>query len=184
MTLEALNAETGALYWTFAISERIEAPPLVYGTRVLVASRTTLWTLNAADGSLLWKFQRGPIGWPTLGVPAVAGNTVYVGLGSGSRLWALDLTNGQIIWAFDTSDRITSAPLVSGGIVYVATWHGEIFALDRTRGTMLWVYTLNSKTQQSVIDGVGGSMALAGGKLYAGDYRGELLCLDGQHGRT
>ena len=183
MTIEALNAQTGALYWTFAISERIEAPPLVFGTRVLVASRTTLWTLNAADGRLLWKFHRGAVTWPTTGVPAVAGNTVYVGLGSDSRLWALDLTNGQILWAFDTSDRITSAPLVNGGIVYIATWHGEIFALDRARGTMLWVYTLNGKTQQSVIDGVGGSMALAGGKLYAGDYRGELICLDGQHGR-
>jgi outer membrane protein assembly factor BamB len=182
-TIEALNAHTGALYWTFAISERIEAPPLVFGTRVLVASRTTLWTLNAADGSLLWKFHRGAVSWPTTGVPAVVGNTVYVGLGSDSHLWALDLTNGQIIWGFDTGDRITSAPLVNGGIVYVATWHGEIFALDRTHGTMLWVYTLNGKTKQSVIDGVGGSMALADGKLYAGDYRGELICLDGQHGR-
>lgn len=183
MTIEALNAQTGALYWTFAISERIEAPPLVFGSRVLVASRTTLWALNATDGSLLWKFHRGAVSWPTTGVPAVAGNTVYVGLGSDSHLWALDLTSGQIIWAFDTSDRITSAPLVNGGIVFIATWHGEIFALNRARGTMLWVYTLNSKTKQSVIDGVGGSMALAGGKLYAGDYRGELICLDGQHGR-
>ena len=182
-TIEALNAQSGALYWTFAIAERIEAPPLVFGTRVLVASRTTLWTLNAADGRLLWKFHRGAVSWPTTGVPAVAGNTVYVGLGSDSRLWALDLTSGQVIWAFDTGDRITSAPLVNGGTVYIATWHGEIFALDRARGTMLWVYTLNGKTQQAVVDGVGGSMALAGGKLYVGDYRGELICLDGQHGR-
>jgi outer membrane protein assembly factor BamB len=182
-TIEALNAQTGVLYWTFAISERIEAPPLVFGTRVLVASRTTLWTLNAADGSLLWKFHRGAVSWPTTGVPAVAGDTVYVGLGSDNHLWALDLATGQIIWGFDTGDRITSAPLVNGGIVYIATWHGEIFALDRVHGTMLWVYTLNGKTKQSVIDGVGGSMALANGKLYAGDYRGELLCLDGQRGR-
>jgi len=182
-TIEALNAQTGAVYWTFAVAERIEAPPLVVGSRVLVASRTTLWTLNATDGSLLWKFHRGAVGWPTTGVPAVAGDTVYVGLGSGSSLWALNLTNGQIVWAFDTGDRITSAPLVSAGTVYIATWHGEIFALDRAQGTMLWVYTLNGKTKQSLIDGVGGSMALAGGNLYVGDYRGELICLDGQHGR-
>jgi eukaryotic-like serine/threonine-protein kinase len=182
-TLEALDARTGALYWTFAISERIEAPPLVVGARVLVASRTTLWTLNASNGSLLWKFHRGAVSWPTTGVPAVAGNTVYVGLGSGTRLWALDLTTGQTIWSFDTGDRITSAPLVNGGKVYIATWHGEIFALDGAHGTMLWVYTLNGTTKQSVVDGVGGSMALAGGKLYVGDYRGELICLDGQRGR-
>ncbi|HLQ10808.1 MAG TPA: PQQ-binding-like beta-propeller repeat protein, partial [Ktedonobacteraceae bacterium] len=49
-------------------------------------------------------------------------------------------------------------------------------------GDMLWVYTLNGKTKQSLVDGVGGSMALAGGQLYVGDYRGELICLDGEHG--
>jgi len=111
-TIEALNAQTGAVYWTFAVAERIEAPPLVVGSRVLVASRTTLWTLNATDGSLLWKFHRGAVGWPTTGVPAVAGDTVYVGLGSGSSLWALNLTNGQIVWAFDTG--IATGSLVIG----------------------------------------------------------------------
>lgn len=180
--IEALNALTGASYWIFAITERIEAPPLVVGGRVLVASRTTLWTLNATDGSLLWKFHRGAVGWPSTGVPAVSGGTVYVGLGSDTHLWALNLTSGQIAWSFDTGDRITSAPLVSAGTVYVATWHGEIFALDRVLGDMLWVYTLNGKTKQSLVDGVGGSMALAGGQLYVGDYRGELICLDGEHG--
>lgn len=181
-TLEALNARTGALYWTFAITERIEAPPLVVGSRVLVVSRTTLWTLNATDGNLLWKFHRGVVGWPSSGVPAVAGDTVYVSLGSETSLWALNMATGQTVWSFDTGDRVTSAPVVSAGIVYIATWHGEIFALDRVHGNMLWVYTLNGKTKQTVIDGVGGSMALADGKLYMGDYRGELICLDGQHG--
>lgn len=181
-TIEALNARTGALYWTFAITERIEAPPLVVGSRVLMVSRTTLWTLDATKGNLLWKFHRGVVGWPSSGSPAVAGNIVYFGLGSDTHLWALDLTSGRIIWSFDTGDRITSAPLVSGGTLYIATWHGEIFALDRAHGTMLWLYTLNGKARQSLVDGVGGSMALAGGKLYVGDYRGALLCLDGQHG--
>ncbi len=182
-TIEALNARTGSLYWTFAITERIEAPPLVVGSRVLMASRTTLWTLNATNGSLLWKFHRGVVGWPSSGSPSVAGDIVYVGLGSNTSLWALNLTTGQTVWSFDTGDRITSAPLVRAGIVYIATWHGEVFALDRVHGNRLWVYTLNGKTKQSVIDGVGGSMALGGGKLYMGDYRGELICLDGQHGR-
>lgn len=181
-TMEALDARTGAVYWTFAITERIEAPPLVVGSRVLMTSRTTLWTLNATNGSLLWKFHRGVVGWPSSGSPAVAGNTVYFGLGSDTHLWALDLTSGQIIWSFDTGDRITSAPLVNAGTLYIATWHGQIFALDRVHGNMLWLYTLNGKTKQSLVDGIGGSMALAGGKLYVGDYRGELICLDGQHG--
>jgi eukaryotic-like serine/threonine-protein kinase len=182
-TIEALNARTGSVYWTFDMAEKIQAPPLVVGSHVLVASRTTLWSLNATNGQLLWKFHRGAVSWPTTGVPAVAGNTVYIGLGSGTQFWALDLSSGQALWSFDTGDRITSTALVAANIVYVATWHGMLFALDRVHGTKLWSYSLNGKTNQSVVDGVGGSMALADGKLYVGDYRGEVICLDAQHGK-
>ena len=181
--IEALNAHTGSLYWTFDTAEKIQAPPLVVGSNVLVASRSTLWSLNATNGQLLWKFSRGTVGWPTTGTPAVAGNTVFVGLGTGTQFWALDLSSGHALWSFDTGDRITSAALVRGNIVYVSTWHGIIFALDRAHGKKLWSYSLNAKTNQSVVDGVGGSMALADGKLYVGDYRGEVICLDTQHGK-
>src|SRR5947209_16415587 len=81
--LEALNANTGAVYWTFDTREKIQAPPLIVGSYVLLATSTTLWTLNATSGRLLWKFHRGAIGWPTTGAPTLAGNTVYIGLGSG-----------------------------------------------------------------------------------------------------
>src|SRR5260370_37214981 len=110
--LAALDARSGRLYWTFDMGEKIQAPPLVAGRRVLLASRTTVWALDTASGRLLWKFRRGPDGWPTSGAPALAGSMVYVGLGSGTRLWALDLTNGHVPWSFDTGDPVTrAAPL-------------------------------------------------------------------------
>ena len=181
--LAAFNALTGQLYWTFDTSEKIQAPPLVAGGRVLFASRTTLWVLDAASGRLLWKFSHGPDGWPTSGAPALAGTTVYVGLGSGTRLWALDLNNGHVLWSFDTGDRITSAATIDAASVYIATWHGNIFALDRVHGTLRWTYALNTQHDQSVVDGVGGSMALANGRLYVGDYRGSVLCIDAARGK-
>src|SRR6266567_357285 len=128
-------------------------------------------------------FRRGPEGWPTSGAPALAGSTVYVGLGSGTRLWALDLNNGHVLWSFDTGDRITSAATIDTASVYIATWHGSIFALDRVHGTLRWSYALNTQHNQAIVDGVGGSMALANGRLYVGDYRGSLLCIDAARGR-
>src|SRR6266702_7567824 len=180
--LEALNAHTGQVYWTFDTAEKIQAPPLVVGDRVLLASRTTLWALDAASGRLLWSFRHGPDGWPTSGAPALAGSTVYVGLGSGTRLWALDLNNGHVLWSFDTGDRITSAATIDTASVYIATWHGSIFALVRVHGTLRWSYALNTQHSQAIVDGVGGSMALANGRLYVGDYRGSLLCIDAARG--
>jgi outer membrane protein assembly factor BamB len=180
--LEALDAHTGQVYWTFETNEKIQAPPLAVGKRVLLASRTTLWALDAASGRLLWKFHRAVSAWPTTGSPTVAGNTVYFGLGSGTRFWALDLVDGHIFWSFDTADRITSTALLAGNTVYVATWHGSIFALERLNGKKLWSFALNTSPAQSVVDGVGGSMALANGRLYVGDYRGSILCFDASRG--
>jgi len=181
--LEALDAHTGQVYWTFDTGEKIQAPPLVVGSRLLIASRMTLWALDAASGRVLWKFHRGASGWPTTGSPTVAGNVVYIGLGTGSQLWALDLTGGHVLWSFDTGDRITGEALVAAGTVYIATWHGRIFALNRADGTKRWVYSLNTKSPQNIVDGVSGSMALANGRLYVGDYRGVISCIDVLHGK-
>jgi len=181
--LEALNAYTGEKYWMFDTPEEIQAPPLIAGSRVLLATPTTLWALNASSGRLLWKFHRGPVGWPTTGTPTLAGNTVYIGLGSGTQLWALNLNDGHILWSFDTSDRITSAAVVQADTVYIATWRGLIFALNRANGAQRWVYSLNLKSNHYVVDGVAGSMALADGRLYVGDYRGLILCIDALHGK-
>lgn len=181
--LEALDAGSGQAYWTFDTGEKIQAPPLVVGDRVLVASRTTLWTLRATSGQLLWKFHRGATGWPTTGSPTVGGDAVYIGLGTGTQVWALSLVDGHVLWSFDTGDRITGTALVKTDTVYVATWHGTIFALNRANGVKRWGYSLNAGHIQHVVDGIGGSMALANGRLYVGDYRGAVVCIDVLHGK-
>lgn len=181
--MEALNALTGTVYWTFDTTEKIQAPPLLDGTRLLVASRTTLWALDVTNGHMLWKFHRGAVAWPTTASPAVDGGRVYTAPGSGTQLWALDLATGKAQWSFDTGDRITTTPLVQGDLVYIATWHGVVYALDRVHGSKRWTYSLNVTASRTVVDGVGGNMALANGHLYVGDYRGELVCLDAAHGR-
>ena len=96
---------------------------------------------------------------------------------------SLYLNNGHVLWSFDTGDRVTSAATVDTASVYIATWHGSIFALDRVHGTLRWSYALNSQHDQSVVDGVGGSLALANGRLYVGDYRGSVLCIAAARGK-
>ncbi|HZU66531.1 MAG TPA: PQQ-binding-like beta-propeller repeat protein [Ktedonobacteraceae bacterium] len=181
--IAAFNAETGQMYWSFSVGEKIQAPPVVVGGRVYVASLTHLWVLDAASGRVIWTFKHGASGWPTMGSPAIMGNAVYIGLGTGTQLWALSLTNGHVLWSFDTGDRITSSPLVQGDTVYIATWQGKIFALNRSNGQLRWVYLLNTVHNQNVVDGVGGSMAQANNRLYMGDYRGSILCIDALHGK-
>ncbi|HEY7416974.1 MAG TPA: PQQ-binding-like beta-propeller repeat protein [Ktedonobacteraceae bacterium] len=180
--LEALNALTGHVYWTFPTGEKIQAPPLAIGGHVLVVTSTTLWALDDSTGRLLWKFHIGPAGWPSIGSPTVVGKTVYIGLGSSTKLWALDLASGHTLWSFDTKDRIMSAALAQANTIYIATWHGNIFALNSSTGQQSWRYVLNANQGQQPVEGVGGSMALANGSLFVGDYRGDLSCLDAVRG--
>lgn len=180
--IAAFDANTGQMYWSFDVGEKIQAPPLVVGRRVYVASLTHLWALDAASGQVVWTFKHGASGWPTTGSPAIMGNAVYIGLGTGSQLWALNLADGHVLWSFDTGDRITSSAVVQGNSVYIATWQGKIFALDRVSGKLRWAYALNAVRDQNVVDGVGGSMALANNRLYVGDYRGAISCIDALHG--
>src|SRR5258708_12706905 len=143
-SLEALDPHNRRIYWPFHLGEKIQAPPIVFSNYVLLTSRTTLWALDATSGRLLWKFHRGASGWPTTSSPTVSGSTVYIGLGSASQFWALNLIDGRILWSFDTNDRITSTAVVGDGTVFVATWHGNLFALDRLSGKLRWSYSLNT----------------------------------------
>ncbi len=181
--VEALDARTGQRYWTFQTNDVIQSPPLVVGQVALVATQTTLWALSATKGTVLWQFHRGVFGWPTTASPTVAGDTVYIGLGAMTRLWALNLLSGQARWFFEAKDRITSTALIAGSSVFVATWHGTIYALNRADGSVRWSYALNATRSQSVVDGIGGSMAWANKRLYVGDYRGSILCLDATKGK-
>lgn len=181
--LEALDAYTGQVYWVSETGQKIQAPPLVVGNHVLVATILSLWALDATSGRTLWTFHHGAVAWPTTGSPAISGDVVYASLGTSTQLWALGLNDGHLIWSFDTGDRITSEPLAQGDSVYIATWHGQIIALDRATGKQRWMYALNSVHSATVVDGVGGSMALAQNRLFVGDYRGVVLCLDAQHGK-
>src|SRR5260370_23155012 len=84
--LEALDAHTGQVYWTFDTGEKIQAPPLVVGSRLLVASRMPLWALDAASGRVPWKLPPGGRGGAASGYPAGGGECGINCPGTGAAL--------------------------------------------------------------------------------------------------
>src|SRR6266851_1531649 len=177
---------TGSLAWTRKLAPIFSSAVAGLGMVYIASTDGYLYALSQSSGAIAWRAEVG--NYLTDSTPALEGKTLFVAT-HGTRIEALNALTGASYWTFAITERIEAPPLVVGGrvlvtsrTVYVATWHGEIFALDRVHGDILWVYTLNGKTKQLLVDGVGGSMALAGGQLFVGDYRGELICLDGQHG--
>ena len=67
--------------------------------------------------------------------PAIAGDTVYIGVGVGDgTLLALDATTGATRWSYRTGAGILSTPSVAGRAVYVGSDDGRVYAFEGTDG--------------------------------------------------
>jgi outer membrane protein assembly factor BamB len=78
-------------------------------------------------------------------------------------------------WTFDTPGGVTSTPTVSDKLVYVTSWDGVLYALDRKKGTVKWSYD-TSATLQS------GATLTPEGRLVVGDSEAKVHCLDAAKG--
>ncbi len=78
----------------------------------------------------------------------LADGTLYVGAGgagdSSGSFHALDPITGETKWSKDTAAPVTSAAAVSGGLVYVGTSHGMLYALQPADGSKFWEWDLTS----------------------------------------
>jgi outer membrane protein assembly factor BamB len=59
----------------------------------------------------------------------VAGDTVLIGTERGTVV-ALDARTGKQLWTFQTQGRITASPVVAGGVMYVASHDGMLYAVE------------------------------------------------------
>jgi eukaryotic-like serine/threonine-protein kinase len=99
---------------------------------------------TGAAGQLAWKFKAGD----RAGDPAISGGLVYVvgndganpeDKGFAASLHALDEATGTERWQFAMpGDSVDSAPVVSGGLVFVGTWGTYVYALDAATGAVRW----------------------------------------------
>jgi outer membrane protein assembly factor BamB len=100
-----------------------------------------VYALDAGTGKLLWSTDAVDV----IGLDA-AGDAAYVGNGLKNPLTggvtAVSARTGELLWTFNFPEPIEpdSGLVQSGGVVYVTTGLGEIFALDASTGSQLWRY--------------------------------------------
>ena len=117
VALNALNASTGAVLWSYAGvgGASAVANGVVYG-----GGGGNLYALNASTGAKLWSFAQGD-------ASAVANGVVY-GSG-GSNLYAWNASTGALLWSFDTGAAVGGSPAIVNGVVYVHTG-GNVYAFS------------------------------------------------------
>ena len=97
-----------------------------YGTLILVILCLSVIssfavTVNAQQGS----------SWPMF-----HGDPAHTGYASGSGP-----TTNQTLWVFKTNGRIWSSPAVSNGVVYIASFDHNVYAINAKDGTQIWNFS-------------------------------------------
>lgn len=152
-TVTALDTQTGAERWRFFAEGPVRFSPVAWeGSVYFVSDDGHLYCLNAADGTLRWKFCGRPAGksdrkllgsgrlislFPARGGPVLHDGVIYFGAGIwsgyGVAVHALDARSGKLIWSNTDSNRVPKANM-DHGIAHEAglTPHGYLAVVHDT----------------------------------------------------
>ena len=136
----ALNAANGAKHWSYQAGGRVYVAPIVDHNMVYFGAgndSVILSALNAQTGKRLWSLNMSIDAGSSL---AIADGILYAGI-NGS-LYALNAQTGAKLWHYPMTTPLQ--PLISNGILYVASFQAGMYALNPKNGTLLWHDPLNS----------------------------------------
>ena len=181
----ALDPDSGSERWRSRVSSEILSVPRVdLGVVVVHTVDGKLFGLDAFSGAHIWIYDRSI---PILTLhgsssPLLDGGLVYSGFSNG-KLAAMELTSGELVWEASVSaptgrselERIVDIdgdPLLFRDVLYVTTFGGEMAAVSRDSGVVLWRRELSSHT------GVGADWR----QLYVSDDAGSVWAIDPRNG--
>lgn len=165
---------TSKIRWKAYIGRKMTSAVVKAG-RVFIGGDSTLYCLDASDGSFLWKFGPNAVVF----CPVVDEQSVYVAYRK--TISCLDVVNGLIKWQYSINESATS-PLLFEGKIYVGSEaegleDNFIYCLDAQSGALLWKY----RSDWSINACPGGKH----GRIYFGSYihpRGSVSCLNATTG--
>ncbi len=96
--------------------------------------------------------------------------------GAPQRMWSASIGAGN-----SKRNRLTAAPVVSGGRVFAMDAHAQVTALT-TGGGLVWQADLTAEFDKNAAEVSGGGLAASGGRLFVTTAYGELAALDAGSG--
>lgn len=178
----AFEAESGKTAWVYSRQDANNfsirggtRPALKNGTLYVGFSDGFLAALNVKTGQILWDVQlnRNKRFKDVDTSPVIEGDRLFVA-GYDDRLYALSAAKGEILWRHDGGGY--AGLTVLGPRVFYPTSEGELRALDKESGKLLWTVP--------VAKGISTSVVPYKGLIAYGESRGELKFADVSSGRT
>jgi outer membrane protein assembly factor BamB len=183
----ALEPGNGKQRWKSTVATEILSRPVADAGVVVVQTIDGRITgLSAQDGKRLWTQQRTQPSLSLRGTaaPLINDGVVYTGFASG-KLIAVHLESGRPLWErtvarprgrneIERLVDVDAPPLIVGDTLFVVSYQGNVVALDRTTGRVLW------SREESSYSG----MAVGGTSLYLTDAEGNVIALDQRSGAS
>ena len=161
----ALDQADGAERWRASVSSEILSPPQSNGRVVVVQTIDgKLYGFDISSGRQLWLYTSSlPI--LTLrgtAAPLVTSATVIAGLANG-KVIALAIADGSFLWQqriarpqgrteLERLVDIDGTPVLQDDIVYISSYQGNLAAISRANGRILWLQK-NSSYQGPAVFG-------------------------------
>ncbi len=124
----ALDKISGQKLWEYPTWNQITGPAIADGV-VYVGGFGTFTGPRLSDGEPVFNFETDIVS----SAPAIVDGVAIFGLDDGHML-AVSLRTGEIKWAFNAGSALSSAPSVSGQMVYFGTGAGTLYAIDIPSG--------------------------------------------------
>ncbi|MFV0275585.1 MAG: outer membrane protein assembly factor BamB [Parahaliea sp.] len=186
--VEALNRFSGKTLWDQELDTQLSGGVGVYeGSIFLGGADGAVIRLDSGNGEVLWKSEvTGEVLAPPQGDGKVVVAQTYDG-----KLFGIDYHSGKRLWAYDSNVPVltlrgTSTPILRDGKVYAAFANGRVLALEAATGDIAWEVRVAISQGRSEIErivDIDGSIALAGGELYAASYQGRIAAIEASSGR-
>ena len=156
-TIFALNTENGQIIWSSQYDTFLKGGPTVDGDLLVITDTTgRLYALSALDGEEVWN-RIGSLEDTSISgasFPAINGNDVILSGGDGEFLalssdqgtfqWGENLSPIELRTALDGIPDIKAHPVHDGGLVFVVTHSGMMYAFNAQTGRMVWDQRIQS----------------------------------------
>ncbi|MCL4819995.1 MAG: PQQ-binding-like beta-propeller repeat protein [Vicinamibacteria bacterium] len=170
--LAAVELETGRIVWTAAEKATVTAPPLPWGSWLLVGEQDgTLRLRERETGRTVWTWN---VGSPWKAAPAVDDRVLFAG-STAHGFYSLKLDSGDRRWRWKLGADVVAPPVLYGDdAVAFATLENVLWSLERGKGRLVWRAPLPSRPL--------GGPQLVGGALLIACLEDELRAIDTRTG--
>ena len=166
----------GDIKWTYNPGVTGTSSPQVANGRVYFGAGDKIHAVDASNGNGVWT-SPGAGGIDILSSPRVTNGLVYFG-GQDKYIYALNESDGSIKWRYFTGDKISSSPLVYGGMCLIGSTDFGIYCIDTTSptvplvGELRWKYPTLERVNSSA------TVHEASNTILIGSYDFNLYAVD------